>query len=61
MQDTFITARFGSRLSNAASGGLKNNTFRVHLTEESKVDLLVMKALVLGDFWSAVSLCLFAG
>ena len=46
--------------SSAASESLKNNTFRIYPSEESEVDRLVTKALVLGDFGSAVSLCLSA-
>ena len=40
------------------SESLKNNTFRIYPSEESEVDYLVTKALVLGDFGSVVSLCL---
>ena len=59
-QDFSVAATFGSRPPSAASERLKNNTFRIYLSEESKVNHLVTKALVLGDFGSAVSLCLSA-
>ena len=57
VQDSSVAATFGSRPSSAASESLKNNTFRIYPSEESEVDRLVTKALVLGDFVSAVSLC----
>ena len=59
-QDSSVAATFGSRPSRAASESLKNHTFRIYPSEESEVDRLVTKALVLGDFGSAVSLCLSA-
>ena len=59
-QDSSVAATFGSRPSSAVSESLKNNTFRIYPSEESEVDRLVTKALVLGDFSSAVSLCLSA-
>ena len=37
---------------------MKDNTFRIYPNDESETDRLVTKALVLGDFESAVSLCL---
>ena len=55
-----VAATFGSRPSSAASEILKSNTFGIYPSEESEVDRLVTKALVLGDFGSAVSLCLSA-
>ena len=60
VQDSSVAATFGSRPLNAVSESLKNNTFRTYLSEESEVDCLVTKALVLGDFGSAVFLCLSA-
>ena len=60
VQDSSVAATFGSRPSSAASESLKNNTFRIYPSEESEVDCLVTKALVLGDFGSAVFLCLSA-
>ena len=59
-QGSSVAATFGSRPLRAASESLKNNTFRIYPSEESEVDCLVAKALVLGDFGSAVSLCLSA-
>ena len=58
VQDSSVTATFGFRPLSAASKSLKNNTFRIYPSEESKVDHLVTKVLVLRDFSSAVSLCL---
>jgi len=37
---------------------LKSNTFRIYPTDESSIERLVTKSIVLGDFESAVSLCL---
>ena len=56
LHDSSVAATFCSRLSSAASE--RNNTFRIYPSEESEVDHLVTKALVLRDFGSAVSLCL---
>ncbi|KAL5498571.1 SEC31 [Sanghuangporus vaninii] len=56
--DSSVAATIGSRPSSAASETLKNNTFRIYPSEESEFDCLVTKSLVLGDFESAVSLCL---
>ncbi|EIN09101.1 WD40 repeat-like protein [Punctularia strigosozonata HHB-11173 SS5] len=56
--DSSVAATIGSRPSSAASEGLKNNTFRIYPADESETDRLVTKALVLGDFESAVTLCL---
>ena len=56
--DSPVAATIGSRPSSVASEALKNNTFRICPAEESDVDRLVTKALVLGDFESAVTLCL---
>ena len=58
VQDSSVAATFGSRLSSAASESLKNNTFKIYPFEESEVDHLVTKALMLGGFGSVVSLCL---
>ena len=58
--DSSVAATIGSRPSSAASETVKNNTFRIYPSEESEVDRLVTKALVIGDFESAVSLCLSA-
>ncbi|KAI0777311.1 hypothetical protein BD413DRAFT_467598 [Trametes elegans] len=56
--DSSVAATIGSRPSSVASEVLKDNTFRIYPTDESETDRLVTKALVLGDFESAVSLCL---
>ncbi|KAL7283927.1 hypothetical protein ACG7TL_001199 [Trametes sanguinea] len=56
--DSSVAATIGSRPSSVASEVLKDNTFRIYPADESETDRLVTKALVLGDFESAVSLCL---
>ena len=56
--DSSVAATIGSRPSSVASDTLKHNTFRIYPNDESETDRLVTKALVLGDFESAVSLCL---
>ena len=56
--DSSVAATVGSRPSSVASDTLKNNTFRICPNDESETDRLVTKALVLGDFESAVSLCI---
>lgn len=56
--DSSVAATVGSRPSSVASDTLKNNTFRIYPNDESETDRLVTKAVVLGDFESAVSLCL---
>ncbi|KAI0945133.1 hypothetical protein AcV7_001754 [Taiwanofungus camphoratus] len=56
--DSSVAATIGSGPSSVASEVLKSNTFRIYPTDESETDRLVTKALVLGDFESAVSLCL---
>ncbi|KAG1730307.1 hypothetical protein EDB19DRAFT_1740751 [Suillus lakei] len=56
--DSSVAATIGSGPSSVASENLKNNTFRIYPSDESETDGLVTKALVLGDFESAVSLCL---
>lgn len=58
--DSSVAATIGSGPSSVASENLKNNTFRIYPCDESETDGLVTKALVLGDFESAVSLCLSA-
>ncbi|KAH9930495.1 uncharacterized protein BXZ73DRAFT_101867 [Epithele typhae] len=58
--DSSVAATIGSRPSSAASEMLKDMTFRIYPNDESDTDRLVTKALVLGDFESAVSLCLSA-
>lgn len=56
--DSSVAATIGSRPSSAASDTLKTTTFKIYPNEESEVDRLLTKSLVLGDFESAVSLCL---
>ena len=56
--DSSVAATIGSRPSSAASDTLKSNTFLIYPADESETDRLVTKALVVGDFESAVSLCL---
>jgi protein transport protein SEC31 len=56
--DSSVAATVGSGPSSVASDNLRINNFRIYPTEESDTDRLVTKALVLGDFESAVSLCL---
>ena len=55
-----VAATIGSRASSAASDNLKTTTFRIYPQDESEADRLLTRALVLGDFDSAVSLCLSA-
>ena len=57
--DSSVAATIGSGPSSVTSESTKNNGFRIYPSEESETDGLVTKALVLGDFESAVSLCLF--
>jgi protein transport protein SEC31 len=56
--DSSVAATIGSRPSSVASDTVKSNTFHIYPADESEMDRLVTKALVLGDFDSAVSLCL---
>ncbi|KAL0062586.1 protein transport protein S31 [Marasmius tenuissimus] len=56
--DSSVAATIGSRPSSVASETLKSNTFRIYPSDESETERLVTKALVLGDFNSAVELCL---
>ncbi|KAF8438677.1 WD40-repeat-containing domain protein [Boletus edulis BED1] len=60
--DSSVAATIGSRPSSVASESLsvKNNTFRIYPTDESETDRLITRALVIGDFSSAVELCLSA-
>ena len=56
-----VAATQGSPLSSTApSEVLKSHTFKIYPDGESNVDHLITKALVLGDFGSAVTLCLNA-
>lgn len=56
--DSSVAATIGSRASSVSSEIMKNNMFKIYPANESETDRLVTKALVLGDFESAVSLCL---
>jgi protein transport protein SEC31 len=56
--DSSAAATIGSRPSSVASELLKANTFKIYPRDESETDRLITKSLVLGDFQSAVSLCL---
>jgi protein transport protein SEC31 len=56
--DSSVAATIGSGPSSVSSEPSKDPTFRIYPTDESDTDRLVTKALVLGDFESAVSLCL---
>ena len=59
--DSSVAATIGSGPSSVTSDTTKVNGFRIYPSEESDVDRLVTKALVLGDFDSAVALCLSSG
>jgi protein transport protein SEC31 len=56
--DASVAATIGSGPSSVSSEVIKNNIFKIYPTDESETDRLVTKALVLGDFESAVTLCL---
>ncbi|KAF9486167.1 hypothetical protein BDN70DRAFT_846626 [Pholiota conissans] len=58
--DSSVAATIGSGPSSVTSEVLKNNGFRIYPANESDIERLVTKALVLGDFESAVSLCISA-
>lgn len=53
-----VGATVGSQTSSVASEIIRNNTFQIYPSDESKADRLITRALVLGDFESAVSLCI---
>lgn len=57
-QDSSVAATIGSGPSSVASETLKNNNFSIYPAETSELDQLLTKALVLGDFESAVTLCI---
>ena len=59
--DSSVAATMGSGPSSVTSETTRINGFRIYPGEESDVDRLVTKALVLGDFDSAVALCLSSG
>ncbi|KAK0467632.1 hypothetical protein IW261DRAFT_1573805 [Armillaria novae-zelandiae] len=56
--DSSVAATIGSGPSSVTSETSKSNTFKIYPADESETDRLFTKALVLGDFESAVSLCL---
>lgn len=59
--DSSVAATIGSGPSSVTSEVMKTNTFKIYPNEEeNEVEHLITKALVLGDFGSAVSLCLSA-
>ncbi|PLW33232.1 hypothetical protein PCASD_09524 [Puccinia coronata f. sp. avenae] len=53
-----VGATIGSQTSSVASEVTRNNTFQIYPSEESKGDRLITRALVVGDFESAVALCI---
>lgn len=53
-----VAATQGSRASSVISESIKATTFKIYPTEEGEAERLITRALVLGDFDSAVSLCL---
>ncbi|KAK0452176.1 uncharacterized protein EV420DRAFT_1559290 [Desarmillaria tabescens] len=57
--DSSVAATIGSGPSSVTSETSKSNTFKIYPADESETDRLVTKALVLGDFDSAVSLRTF--
>lgn len=59
-KDSSVAATIGSRASSVVSDNLKSNTFKIYPTDESEVDRLITRALVVGDFESAVTLSLSA-
>lgn len=59
-RDSSVAATVGSRASSVVSESLKSNTFKIYPTDESEVDRLITRALVVGDFESAVTLSLSA-
>ncbi|KAF8837870.1 hypothetical protein BDN67DRAFT_997921 [Paxillus ammoniavirescens] len=62
--DSSVAATIGSGPSSVGSASeslsMKNNIFRIYPSDESETDRLITRALVLGDFSSAVELCLSA-
>lgn len=59
-KDSSVAATIGSRASSVVSDNMKSNTFKIYPVDESEVDRLITRALVLGDFESAVTLSLSA-
>ncbi|KAF8324282.1 uncharacterized protein EI90DRAFT_3000716 [Cantharellus anzutake] len=58
--DSSVAATIGSRASSVISEPLRGQTFKIYPTDELDTDRLITKSLVLGDFESAVTLCLSA-
>ncbi|KAL1407031.1 protein transport protein S31 [Vanrija albida] len=59
LPDSSVAATIGSGPSSVRSENIgKDNTFHIYPPGESDVDKLITQALVLGDFSSAVDLCL---
>jgi len=56
--DSSAAATIGSGPPSVVSEAVRQNTFKIYPSDESETDRLLTKALVLGDFESAVSLCL---
>ncbi|GMK56909.1 hypothetical protein CspeluHIS016_0307490 [Cutaneotrichosporon spelunceum] len=56
--DSSVAATVGSGPSSVRSESIKDNVFRIYPSGESETDRLITQALVLGDFDSAVNLCL---
>lgn len=56
--ESSVAATVGSAASSVRSESLKQDTFHIYPSGESEVDRLVTQALVVGDFHSAVELCL---
>ncbi|KAL7415103.1 hypothetical protein BDY24DRAFT_283384 [Mrakia frigida] len=56
--ESSVGATVGSASSVTSDDNLKVTTFKIYPAGESEVDRLITRALVLGDFESAVSLCL---
>jgi protein transport protein SEC31 len=59
-KDSSVAATIGSRASSVISDNLNTNTFKIYPADESEVDRLITRALVVGDFESAVTLSLSA-
>lgn len=59
-KDSSVAATIGSQASSVISDNLKSNTFKIYPADESEVDRLITRALVVGDFESAVTLSLSA-
>ena len=56
--DSSVAATMGSGPSSITSETMKSGGFRIYPADEADIDKLISKAVVLGDFESAVTLCL---